>query len=72
MDPLASIREKALAADEDGRRAIIDQLTGLAHELESPEDCMQRLMYEVCDDITHRECPWRCRRRSMTDERFPK
>ena len=49
MEILASVRERALTADEASRKAIIDQLNHLARELETPQDCMQRILYQVCN-----------------------
>ncbi|KAI5463901.1 S-adenosyl-L-methionine-dependent methyltransferase [Mariannaea sp. PMI_226] len=49
MDILASVKQLALAADDASRGAIIDQLNHLARELESPQDCLQRLL---CQSIT--------------------
>ncbi|KAJ6782143.1 hypothetical protein PWT90_07435 [Aphanocladium album] len=46
MEILASVREQALTADEVSRKAIIDQLNHLARELETPQDCMQRILYQ--------------------------
>lgn len=49
MEILASVRERAMTADETSRKAIIDQLNQLARELETPQDCMQRILYQVCN-----------------------
>lgn len=55
MEILNSVREHALTADEVGRKAIIDQLNHLARELETPQDCMQRILYQVCARSLRRE-----------------
>lgn len=47
MEILASVRERAITVDETSRKAIIDQLNQLARELETPQDCMQRILYQV-------------------------
>lgn len=46
MDLLNAVRERAIAADPTARKAILDQLNSLARELETPQDCMQRLLYQ--------------------------
>lgn len=48
MEILASVREQALTTDDVSRKHIIDQLNQLARDLETPQDCMQRLLYQAC------------------------
>jgi hypothetical protein len=48
MDELMSqVKASASNADEAGRKRIIDGLRDLAFAIESPEDTMQRIMFQV-------------------------
>lgn len=48
MDALiAAAREQVKAADEAGRKKLIDGLYSLALSLESPQDLMRRILYQV-------------------------
>lgn len=48
MDALfVEVKNAASKADEAGRKKMIDELRGLAMAIESPEDTMQRIMFQV-------------------------
>jgi hypothetical protein len=48
MEALIShVKATANKADEAGRKKIIDGLRDLAYSIESPEDTMQRIMFQV-------------------------
>jgi demethylsterigmatocystin 6-O-methyltransferase len=48
MEALIShVKATANKADESGRKKIIDGLRDLAYSIESPEDTMQRIMFQV-------------------------
>lgn len=62
---LAQIKTLTASADEAGRMKVIDGLRDLAISIESPEDTMQRIMYQVCVWLYHLALP-PLRRRSIT------
>lgn len=47
MDLLDGVREAAFAADESGRKSIINELNQLVRELQTPQENVLRLFLQV-------------------------
>ena len=50
MEALSTeVKKLAHAADEHGRKKLLNELRDLAYSIESPDDSVQRIMYQVAD-----------------------